>query len=120
MKIIKVISTHSQLMSQICVDAVLKVADPDQNTLDLKDIQVICKAGGTLDETEFVDGLCLDQAAMGNTRRCEKAKIALIQFCLSPPKTDMENQVNLKATLKIKINDKKLKISYKNILQNSI
>ena len=22
----------------------------------------------------------------------EKAKVALIQFCLSPPKTDMENQ----------------------------
>ena len=29
----------------------------------------------------------------GNTKRMEKAKVALIQFCLSPPKTDMENQV---------------------------
>ena len=57
----KVISTHSQLMSQICCDAVLKVADPASNSLDLKDIQVVAKVGGTLDDTELVDGLCLDQ-----------------------------------------------------------
>lgn len=89
----KVISTHSQLMSQICCDAVLKVADPASSSLDLKDIQVVAKVGGTLDDTELVDGLCLDQAAMGTTRRMERAKVALIQFQLSPPKTDMENQV---------------------------
>jgi len=89
----KVISTHSQLMSQICVDAVLKCVDVNATTLDLKDIQVVPKVGGTLDDTELVDGLCLDQAAMGTTRRMERAKIAFIQFQLSPPKTDMENQV---------------------------
>lgn len=89
----KVISTHSQLMSTICCDAVLKVADPEKFTLDLKDIQVVPKVGGTLDDTELVDGLCLDQSAMGTTRRMERAKVALIQFQLSPPKTDMENQV---------------------------
>jgi len=89
----KVISTHSQLMSTICCDAVLQVADPEKHTLDLRDIQIVAKVGGTLDNTELVDGLCLDQAAMGTTRRMEKAKVALIQFQLSPPKTDMENQV---------------------------
>ena len=52
-------------MSTICADAVLKVADPEKNHLDLKDIQVISKVGGTLDDTELVDGLCLDQSAMG-------------------------------------------------------
>jgi len=89
----KVISTHSQLMSTICCEAVLQVADPEKFTLDLRDIQIVAKVGGTLDNTELVDGLCLDQAAMGTTRRMEKAKVALIQFQLSPPKTDMENQV---------------------------
>jgi len=89
----KVINTHSVQMSTICADAVLKVADPDKHHLDLKDIQVISKVGGTLDDTELVDGLCLDQSALGTTKRMEKAKVALIQFQLSPPKTDMENQV---------------------------
>merc|ERR1712123_185232 len=68
----KVINTHSVQMSTICADAVLKVADPEQNHLDLKDIQVISKVGGTLDDTELVDGLCLDQSSMGTTKRMEK------------------------------------------------
>jgi len=89
----KVINTHSVQMATICADAVQKVADAEKNHLDLKDIQIVSKVGGTLDDTELVDGLCIDQGALGNTKRMEKAKVALIQFCLSPPKTDMENQV---------------------------
>lgn len=89
----KVINTHSVQMSTICADAVLKVADAEKHHLDLKDIQIVSKVGGTLDDTELIDGLCIDQASMGTTKRMEKAKVALIQFQLSPPKTDMENQV---------------------------
>lgn len=89
----KVINTHSAQMSELCSSAVMKVANPEKNSLDLKDIKIVAKVGGTLDDTELVDGLCLDNNAMGTTRRMEKAKVALIQFQLSPPKTDMENQV---------------------------
>ena len=80
----KVISTHSQLMSTICCDAVLQVADPEKHTLDLRDIQIVAKVGGTLDNTELVDGLCLDQAAMGTTRRMEKAKGKSLKFHFLP------------------------------------
>ncbi|UYV62340.1 CCT4 [Cordylochernes scorpioides] len=50
---------------------------------------------GTVEDTELVDGLVFDQktAGYGGPHRVEKAKIGLIQFCISPPKTDMENQV---------------------------
>ena len=46
---------------------------------------------GTIDDTELVDGLVLDQKTIGfgAPTRIEKAKIALIQFCISPPKTDV-------------------------------
>jgi len=46
---------------------------------------------GTLEDTELVDGLVFDQktAGAGGPKRVEKAKIALIQFCISPPKTDV-------------------------------
>jgi len=46
---------------------------------------------GTLEDTELVDGLVFDQktAGAGGTKRVEKAKIGLIQFCISPPKTDV-------------------------------
>ena len=47
---------------------------------------------GTVEDTELVDGLVLDlkaSHAAGGVTRVEKAKIGLIQFCISPPKTDV-------------------------------
>jgi T-complex protein 1 subunit delta len=68
-----------------------------ESTVDLKNIRTVKKLGGTIDDTEMVDGLILNQeAARGGSAsvsRVEKAKVALIQFCLSPPKTDVENSV---------------------------
>jgi len=40
-----------------------------------------------------VDGLVFTEKAAGNVKKVEKAKIGLIQFQVSPPKTDMDNQV---------------------------
>jgi len=92
----KVVSQYSSLLSPLCVDAVLKVIDPAKDTnVDLRDIKIIQKLGGTLEDTELIDGLVFNQRAAGSggPTRIDKAKIALIQFCISPPKTDMENQV---------------------------
>jgi T-complex protein 1 subunit delta len=40
---------------------------------------------------KLVDGIILDQKTIGfgALTRIEKAKIGLIQFCISPPKTDL-------------------------------
>lgn len=92
----KVVSQYSNLLSPMCVDAVLKVIDPSKDVnVDLKDIKVIQKLGGTVEDTELVDGLVFSQktAGYGGPNKVEKAKIGLIQFCISPPKTDMDNQV---------------------------
>ena len=46
---------------------------------------------GTLEDTELVDGLVFNQktAGAGGPKKVEKANIGLIQFCISPPKTDV-------------------------------
>ena len=46
---------------------------------------------GTIEDTELVDGLVFSQktAGYGGPNKIEKAKIGLIQFCISPPKTDV-------------------------------
>ena len=65
-------------------------------SLDLKDIKVVTKLGGTVDDSELVDGMVFDHKAAktaGGPTRVENAKVALIQFCISPPKTDLENNV---------------------------
>jgi hypothetical protein len=40
-----------------------------------------------------VEGLVFQERAAGTVKKIEKAKIGLIQFQVSPPKTDMDNQV---------------------------
>lgn len=50
----------------------------------------VCVFRGTIDDCELVEGLVLNQrVANSGVSRVEKAKIGLIQFCLSPPKTDV-------------------------------
>merc|ERR1719415_419688 len=90
----KIVSQHSSELSPIAVDAVLKVVDPERdNNVNLKDIKVIKKLGGTVNDTELIEGLVFQEKAAGNVKKVEKAKIGLIQFQVSPPKTDMDNQV---------------------------
>ena len=59
-------------------------------------LQICKQLGGTIDDTELVDGLVFEKGVKktaGGPTRVENAKIGLIQFCLSAPKTDMENNV---------------------------
>ena len=66
-------------------------------SLDLKDIKVVTKLGGTVDDSEQVEGMVFDHKAAksaGGPTRMENAKIGLIQFQISPPKTDLENNVS--------------------------
>lgn len=95
----KVVSHHSDLLAPIAVDTVMKIL-PDKKTAtncDLKNINVQCKIGGTVDDSEMIDGLVFtDKKAShyaGGPTRIENAKIALLQFPLSAPKTDLESNV---------------------------
>lgn len=93
----KVVHAHADVLSPISVDAVLGIIDPLKATnVDLNDIKIVKQVGGTIDETELVQGLVLPKGAKhmaGGPTRMENAKVALIQFCLSAPKTDIENNV---------------------------
>lgn len=93
----KIVSQHSSLLGPIAVDAVLKTIDPKiADNVDLKNIRIIKRVGGTIEDSEMVDGLVLNQPVVksgGGPARMEKARIGLIQFQLSPPKPDMENQI---------------------------
>uniref|UniRef100_A0A224XN34 T-complex protein 1 subunit delta n=1 Tax=Panstrongylus lignarius TaxID=156445 RepID=A0A224XN34_9HEMI len=92
----KVVSQHSTSLAPLAVHAVLKVVDPkNDSNVDLKDIKVIKKLGGTVEDTELIEGLVFTNKAanVNGPKRLEKVKIGLIQFCISPPKTDMEHGV---------------------------
>jgi T-complex protein 1 subunit delta len=97
----KMVNQYTSLLSPVAVDAVLRVIDPlTAVNVDLKDIRVVSRLGGTVDDTELIDGLVLfDRPNEASAKRAtgpksvKNAKVGLIQFCLSAPKTNMESSV---------------------------
>lgn len=93
----KVISNHSSFLAPLAVEAVMKILkSKDAKSVDLDDIKVVKKLGGVIEDTELVDGLVLDAGVShtaGGATIVNGCKIGLIQYCLSAPKTNMENNV---------------------------
>merc|ERR1712226_1681610 len=90
----KVVQQYSNILSPIAVDSVMKVVNRENpGMVDLRDIKVITQLGGTIEDSEMCDGLVLPQRTRTDIKLMKNAKVGLIQFCISPPKTDMDNQV---------------------------
>ncbi|SCU81293.1 LAME_0B06392g1_1 [Lachancea meyersii CBS 8951] len=92
----KIVSQHSSFLAPLAVDCVLSIVNESSTNVDLSDIRLIKKVGGTIDDTEMVDGVVLTQNVVktaGGPTRIEKARIGLVQFQISPPKPDTENNI---------------------------
>lgn len=103
----KIVNQYSHKLAPLSVDCVLKLAGDKYSSanddlthngvnVDLSNVRLIKKLGGTIDDTEMVDGVCLTQTAVklaNGPIRMEKAKIGLIQFQISPPKPDTQNNI---------------------------
>jgi len=89
----KIVSQHSGLLGPMAVNAVTKTIDiKTADNVDLKNIRIVKKVGGTIEDSEMVEGVVLTQPIVkngGGPVRMEKARIGLIQFQLSPPKPDV-------------------------------
>jgi len=115
----KIISQNSTEIAPIAIRAVKKIADFRTATnVDLNDIRIVKKLGGTLDDIELVEGLIFpnnrpSQSAGGPTK-IVNPKIAVLQFCLSSPKTDIDNNITVSDYAQI---DRILKEERKYILE---
>jgi T-complex protein 1 subunit delta len=92
----KIVSHYSSTLAPIAVDAVTRLITPTSTNLDLRDIRIVRRVGGTIEDTQLVEGVVLNQnvvVSAGGPTRIEKAKIAIVQFQLSAPKPDMDNTV---------------------------
>jgi thermosome len=79
----KIIATNAARIASVVVDAVLAVATEQKNgryRVDVKNIKVEKKQGGSMADTELVRGIVLDQKIVhsGMPRRVEGARIALV------------------------------------------
>ena len=98
----KVVSNYSEILAPLAVDAVLKLVKSGEiyhDDVDLKDIRVSKKLGGTIEDTKMVDGIVFTEnkvsKAAGGPTKVENPKIGLIQFCISHPKTDMDSTLEI-------------------------
>ncbi|MCA9827146.1 MAG: TCP-1/cpn60 chaperonin family protein [Nitrosopumilus sp.] len=95
----KLISEDSDSLSKIIVDAILNIATKkgDKYFVDLENIKVEKKAGGSIQDTQIVKGIVLDKEIVhsGMPTKIEKAKIALINSALEIEKTEMSAEIRI-------------------------
>ncbi|MDQ5860137.1 MAG: thermosome subunit, partial [Thermoproteota archaeon] len=103
----KLVSGESEDLAQIVVDAALAVSEKTDSgfRLDIDDVKVEKKAGGSLRDTKLVKGIVLDKEVVhgGMPKRIEKAKIALINSALEIEKTEFDAKININSPDQMKM-----------------
>jgi thermosome len=88
-------------LAKIAVDAVQRITDVrgGKNVADVSQIKLEKRHGGTIADTELIEGLLLDKER-GHPRMprsVKDAKIALLNSALEIKKTEIESKINIKA-----------------------
>ncbi len=96
----KMASADSKELSDMVVNAVLAVAEKsgdEHYKVDIDNIKVEKKAGGSISDTRFIHGIVLDKEVVhgGMPKRIENAKIALINSPLEIEKTEFDAKINI-------------------------
>ncbi len=103
----KLVSKESNELAEIVVSAALQVSEKfdSQYKVDIEDVKVEKKAGGSLKDTKLIKGIVLDKEVVhgGMPKRVEKAKIALINSALEIEKTEFDAKINISSPDQMKM-----------------
>lgn len=102
----KLVSVEASDLSKIVVDAALAVIEEKMGNykVALDNIKVEKKAGGSVSDSQLVNGIVLDKEVVssGMPKKIEDAKIALISAPLEIEKTEFEAKINISSPNQIK------------------
>jgi len=102
----KLISVEAADLAKLVVDAALSVVTQKDTgfNVDLNNIKVEKKAGGSVLDSKMINGIVLDKEVVhsGMPRKIETAKIALIMAPLEIEKTEFEAKINISSPDQIK------------------
>jgi len=102
----KLVSIEATDLAKLVVDAVLKVIEEKNGIfkVNLDNIKIEKKAGGSISDSELVSGIILDKEIVhsGMPRRIENTRIALISEALEIKKTEFEAKLNISSPNQIK------------------
>ncbi|TRZ70815.1 MAG: thermosome subunit [Nitrosopumilaceae archaeon] len=95
----KLVRKNSDQLADIIVKAVLAVAEKEgeKYSVDIDDIKVEKKAGGSIKDCVIIQGIVLDKEIVhgGMPRKITDAKIALINKALEISKTETDAKINI-------------------------
>ena len=95
----KLVKKDSSLLSDLVVKAVLAVSEREGEnfTVDVDDIKVEKKAGGSITDCSIIQGIVLDKEIVhaGMPKKIDDAKIALISSALEISKTETDAKINI-------------------------
>lgn len=97
----KLVSNDSAELAALLVNAMLQIAEKNEEgeyKVDLDDMKVEKKAGGSLKDTSFIKGIIVDKEVIhsGMPKRVEKAKIALVISPLEIEKPEFDTKIEIK------------------------
>ena len=103
----KLVSKESNELSELVVNAALQVSESNESgyNVDIDDVKVEKKAGGSLRDTKLIKGIVLDKEVVhgGMPKRIEKAKIALVNSALEIEKTEFDAKINISSPDQMKM-----------------
>ena len=95
----KLVRKYSDNLSNIIVESVLAVAEKNGSnyTVDIDDIKVEKKSGGSIPDSSVLQGIVLDKEVVhsGMPKKITGAKIALINTALEISKTETDAKINI-------------------------
>lgn len=93
----KIVNRMKRPFAEICVKAVLAVADMDRKAVNLDLIKVDGKVGGKLEETKLVDGIVVDKdfSHPQMPKKVDDAKICVLTCPFEPPKPKTKHKLDI-------------------------
>ncbi|OGS42915.1 MAG: thermosome subunit [Euryarchaeota archaeon RBG_16_62_10] len=96
----KSVSASRDLLADVAVKAVSAVAEKKEDgswTIDDDNIQVVKKQGGSMDDTQMIEGVIVDKEAVhpAMPKKVVNAKIALVDSALEVKKTEIDAKIEI-------------------------
>jgi len=102
----KMVSANSEHLSEIVVESILAAADDTNGKIkvDIDNIKVDKKPGGSINDTSLVRGVILDKEVVhaGMPKRVQEAKIVLINSPLEIEKTEFDAKISISSPNQMK------------------
>jgi archaeal chaperonin len=96
----KLVVTNSEILCKIVIDAALKVVDELEGNklkIDIDNIKVEKKTGGSLHDSQVIQGIVLDKEIVhsGMPKKIQAANIALLNSALEIEKPEVDTKLNI-------------------------